>query len=168
MKDIRRKLSLLALNFLGILLLGFSSLALDFKNLSMFFLGLALALLILFFKNLKLQADVNLILDNAIFQKSLLRTQGGQGEKKQMLHQIVFSTFGLLLGDRVYKWGKSGKSYNKLKCVAIDDAFIKIQFTQGGEDLEMEIFHGFKDPKKIEQLSHQVFQETGIRVLLDQ
>jgi len=67
-----------------------------------------IVLLILLIKQKKLLKDAELIWDNPILMVPLAVVSTENGIERRVAEQTVFSVFGILIGNKIYKWGTDG------------------------------------------------------------
>ena len=119
---------------------------------------LPLVLLILQARRLR---EVRLISDNRILAvPSAVITRPESGETRK-LEETVVSTFGVLAGGRVYRWGCDGFRGTRLTAIEIDRS--RISLTLGGENqpLRIELPHGLSDRQTVLEICRKLQYETA-------
>lgn len=71
--------------------------------------------------------------------------------------------FGLLLGNKVYRWGCDGVYGVRLREVQIDKEHICLSFGADGEMLRVELLHGLADRQSAMEIAQKIWHETGVR-----
>lgn len=107
--------------------------------------------------------DARLIFDNRIFSvpAAVITTSCCANEK--MLEETVVSTFGLLLGNKVYKWGCDGVTGSRLNNIEIHRERIRLTFGSGDEVFRIELLHGMTDRQTIMEITQKLWHETGVQ-----
>lgn len=122
--------------------------------------------LVLFILQLRRLRDVRLISDNRILAvPSAVITRPESGETEE-LEETVVSTFGVLAGGRVYRWGCDGFRGTRLTAIAIDRS--RIFLTLGGENqpLRIELPHGLADKQTVLEICRKLQYETGVTAMV--
>lgn len=110
--------------------------------------------------------DARLVLDNRILTvPSAVITRPKSG-KTLKLEETVVSTFGVLAGGRVYRWGCDGFQGTRLTAIFIDRS--RIFLTLGGENqpLRIELPHGLADKQTVLEICRKLKYETGVTAML--
>lgn len=110
--------------------------------------------LIRFIKQYKLYCDAKLICDNCILSVPL--------------EQTIMSNFGLLIRNKVYKWGTDGVRGNRLTSIKLDSQYIYLTFGTKGDTLLLKILHGITDSQQITDLTEKLWYETGVQTEIHQ
>ena len=125
--------------------------------------GLTAAALILLYRQSRLLVAAMVIYDSRILTvPSSVVTSENQPEQKQAEETIV-STFGLLIGNKVYRWGCDGVYGVRLREVQIDKEHICLTFGAEGEMLRVRLLHGLTDGQSITEIAQKIWHETGVR-----
>ncbi len=125
--------------------------------------GLTAAALILLYRQSRLLVAAIVIYDSRILTVPLsVVTSENQPEQKQAEETIV-STFGLLLGNKVYRWGCDGVYGVRLRDVQIDKEHICLTFGADGEMLRVELLHGLSEIQSAMEIAQKIWHETGVR-----
>jgi len=74
----------------------------------------------------------------------------------------VVSTFGLLIGNKLYKWGYHGAVGIKLKTIEIDRERIYLTFGDGEDTLRVALLHGITNEQEVMDIKQKFWRETGI------
>lgn len=125
--------------------------------------GLTVAALILLYRQSRLLAAAMVIYDSRILTvPASVATSENQPEQKQA-EETILSTFGLLLGNKVYRWGCDGVYGIRLREVEIDKEHICLSFGADGETLRLELLHGLADRQGAMEITQKLWHETGVR-----
>jgi hypothetical protein len=128
--------------------------------------GLAAVALFLLYRQSRLLGAAMVIYDSRILTvPSSVVTSENQPNKKQAEETIV-STFGLLLGNKVYRWGCEGVYGVRLREVQIDKAHICLCFGTDGETLRVRLLHGLTDRQSVTEIAQKIWHETGVRAVI--
>ena len=119
--------------------------------------------LILLYRQSRLLISAIVIYDSRILTvPSYVVTSENQPERRQTEETIV-STFGLLLGNKVYRWGCDGVYGVRLREVQIDKEHICLSFGADGEMLRVELLHGLTDRQNVMEITEKIWHETRVR-----
>lgn len=111
----------------------------------------------------RLLHDASLICDNPILSvQSAMITRINCPDAK-VEEETVVSTFGLLLGCKVYKWGCDGVSGTRLSEIRLDRGRIWLTFGTRGEALCVQLLHGMTDKQNVIEIAQKLWHETGIQ-----
>ena len=100
-----------------------------------------------------------LIWDNPILAVTSAVVLGPEGAPEREVEETVVSTFGLLIGDRIYSWGHRGV---KLNAVEIDQRKVHVRFGSGAQMLHIELLHGLTDARQVAEVQQKLWRETGV------
>ncbi|MDD4296381.1 MAG: hypothetical protein PHC69_05415 [Ruminiclostridium sp.] len=105
--------------------------------------AISAASLLLMVKQSHLLYDATLIWDNRILAvpSTLIFTASRQG--KNCTEETVVSTFGLLIGSKIYQWDLDGVHSVRLNVVEIDKERMYITFGDAAQTMRVEMLHGF-------------------------
>ena len=129
--------------------------------------SLSIVLLIFLIKQSCLLNDARLICDNCIFTVSSAIVSKLNNEATIAVNEIVISTFGLLIGNKLYKWGYQGAYDVKLKAIEINREKIYIIFGDGVETLKVELLHGITSEEEVIEIKQKFWRETGLDALVN-
>lgn len=125
--------------------------------------GLTAVVLFLLYRQSRLLGTAMVIVDSQILTvPSSIVTSENQPEQKQAEETIV-STFGLLIGNKVYRWGCDGVYGVRLREVQIDKEHICLTFGAEGEMLRVELLHGLNEMQSAMEIAQKIWHETGVR-----
>jgi hypothetical protein len=119
----------------------------------------------LFIQNNRLSV-ATLIRDNSILSvpSAMLSTANGKG--KISVEETVVSTFGILVGSKIYKWGCDGVYGVRLKAIEIDRARIYLTFGDGAETMQVELLHGMGNEQEVMDVKQRLLRETGVTAMI--
>ncbi len=156
----KRLVGLLALSAGGVLLTLF--LALRGVSEGAVIVGAVGALLLfLSFKHWQTLSDARLICESSILSVPSAVIESSYDGKK-VTEETVVSTFGILVGGRVYKWGCDGVRGVKLSSVKIDRSHICLEFGSGSRNMCIKLPHGLADKQTVEGYKERLRYETGV------
>ncbi len=129
--------------------------------------GVSIVLLILLIRQGCLLYDANLILDNRIFAvPSAIITRSGEREGRETEETIV-STFGIMIGSMILKWGCDGVRGIRLSAIVIDQARIYLTFGDAAETMQVELLHGMTDKQVVMEVKQRLWRETGVTAVIN-
>ncbi len=137
--------------------------ALQFIEEAAFIFGcVSIVLLIFMIRQGRLLYDARLICDNCIFKVPSATVSVLNSEVKIAVDETVVSTFGLLIGNKLYKWGYHGAYGIKLKAIEIDRERIYLTFGDGEDTLRVALLHGITNEQEVMDIKQKFWRETGI------
>ena len=123
--------------------------------------GIASAVTLFFLlRQWKLLYDARLIADNRILTVPSATVTNGIGEI--VAEETVVSTFGILLGDEVFKWGSDGRGGVKLSSLEIDRLNVTLDFGNKGGNTRVKLLHGLSSESDVETFKQKILHETGV------
>ena len=128
--------------------------------------ALSTAALILLYRQSRLLGAAMVICDSRILTVPPSAVTAANGPNPKQAEDIV-STFGLLLGSRVYPWGCEGVYGVRLREVQIDSERICLSFGKKGDMLRVELLHGLTDDQSARKIAQKIWQETGVRAVVN-
>ena len=109
--------------------------------------------------------DAKLIADNPILEVRPIHIYPVGQKQSDSPQTIVISTFGLLVGERVYSWGcKPGGA--RLMAAEIDRRMFHLVFGDGKNGMQAHILHGLDDMQVVAEVSERLWHETGVRLVM--
>jgi hypothetical protein len=112
----------------------------------------------------RLLYDVTLIWDNRILAvPSALISMSGRQAKKDT-EETVVSTFGILIGRRIYRWGLDGMHGVRLNAVEIDKERMHLIFGDAAQTMRLELLHGMTQKQAVLDVVQKLLYETGVTV----
>ena len=129
--------------------------------------GLAdIAIFIFLYRQNRLFYEASLICNNQIFcvPSAIIVVENHSAE--MILNETVVSTFGLLLGSNVYKWGCDGVRGTRLKQVKLDKERIWLTFGTEDDTQCIELLHGITNKQSILETTEKLRHETGVTAII--
>lgn len=84
-------------------------------------------------------------------------------DSRKMKGETVVSTFGMLLGDKLYKWGCDGVHGTRLQEIRIDREQIWLTFGTPDKILRLKLLHGMTSKETISKMAQKLMYETGVQ-----
>ncbi len=125
--------------------------------------AISLISLLLLVRQSRLLYDATLIWDNRILAvpSALISMQGHQMKKDT--EETVVSTFGVLIGSRIYRWGLDGVHGVRLSAVQIDKERMYLTFGDKDQTMRVELLHGMTQKQAVLDAAQKLWHETGVR-----
>jgi hypothetical protein len=103
-----------------------------------------------------------LICDNRILAvpSALISTSDCQMKKSTV--ETIISTFGILIGNEIYRWGLNGVHGVLLHATQIDQKRIYLTFGDAARTIRVELLHGMTKKQEVLDISQKLLYETGI------
>ena len=163
MKSIRRRRNGYILLFIGSIGLAVW-LGVSFTlEAAIVFGSISLISLLLLVRQNRLLYDATLIWDNRILAvPSALISISGYPMKKDTEDTIV-STFGILIGSEIYRWGLDGVHGIRLRTAHIDQERIVLTFGDAAQIMQVELPHGMTQKQAVQDAAQKLLRETGVR-----
>lgn len=121
---------------------------------------------ILLVRQSRLLYDARLIWDNRILSvPSVLMSMPDCKIKKDTWDTVV-STFGILIGNEIFRWGLDGLHGAKLLTVQIDTKRMYLTFGTVTQTMEVELLHGITEKQELEDIVKKLFYETGVSAVI--
>ncbi|NLV51517.1 MAG: hypothetical protein GXY20_12595 [Clostridiales bacterium] len=162
MKLIRRRRNAYALSLAaGICLAAWLGMA--FMSEAVFVFGaISLISLVLLVRQSRLLYDATLIWDNRILAvpSALISTEGSL--RQADTEETVVSTFGMLIGSRIYRWGLDGVHGARLRAVQIDQERMALTFGDKDQTMRVELLHGMTQKQAVLDAAQKLWHETGV------
>ncbi|HPD89260.1 MAG TPA: hypothetical protein PLU75_07315 [Oscillospiraceae bacterium] len=119
-------------------------------------------LLVLLILQMRRLHDADLIRNNCILAvpSAVISLPGGCEQTTP--EETVVSTFGVLIGSRIYKWGCDGVQGVRLRSIRIDRERMYLCFGDGDKAARIELLHGIPDLKTVMEVKQKLKHETGI------
>jgi hypothetical protein len=118
--------------------------------------------LILLVRQTRLLYDAALIWDNRILAvPAALISMPGRLIKKDT-EETVVSTFGILIGSKIYRWGLDGVHGVRLHAAYIDREWMYLTFGDAAQTMRVELLHGMNQKQAVLDAAQKLFRETGV------
>ena len=124
--------------------------------------AISLISLLLLVRQSRLLYDATLIWDNRILAvPSALISMPGRQMKKDT-EETVVSTFGILIGSEIYRWGLDGVHGVRLSVVQIDKERMYLTFGDRDQTMRVELLHGMLHKQTVVEAAQKLLHETGV------
>lgn len=120
----------------------------------------------LYIENSRLN-DIKLIYENSILTVPLALMYVDGGKSPIILEEAVVSTFGLLLGNRIYKWDYDGLQGIRLNTVEIDRTKFYITFGNSAKTIRLEFLHGITNKQVVLEVKDKLWHENGVTAIIN-
>lgn len=125
--------------------------------------AISLISLLLLVRQSRLLYDATLIWDNRILAvPSALISMPGRQMKKNT-EETVVSTFGILIGSEIYRWGLDGVHGVRLHTAHIDQERMYLTFGDAAQTMRVELLHGMTQKQELLDAAQKLWHETGVR-----
>jgi len=120
--------------------------------------------LMLLVRQSRLLYDATLIWDNRILAvpSALIFMPGC--EMKKDTEETVVSTFGILIGSKIYRWGLDGVHGVRLRSAHIDQERMCLTFGDAAQTMRVELLHGMTKKQTVLEAAQKMLHETGVTV----
>jgi len=124
--------------------------------------AISVASLLFLVRQSRLLYDATLIWDNRILvvPSALISMAGGQG--KNDTEETVVSTFGILIGSKIYRWGLDGVHGVRLNAARIDKERMYLIFGDADQTMRVELLHGMTEQQAVLDVAQKLLYETGV------
>lgn len=153
MKLIRKQRNCYALVFVVSICLTVWFGAKSMVEASFAFGAISVASLIFLVRQSRLLYDAILIWDNRIFAvpSAFISTA-----------ETVVSTFGILIGSKIYRWGCDGVHGVRLNAIEIDRERMYLTFGDAAQTMRVEVLHGLTQQQAVLDVTQKLWYETGV------
>jgi hypothetical protein len=166
MKVIRkRRDSYVVLLIIGVILVAWFTVRFLPKT-AFVFGSTSIAFFMLLIRQSRLLFDAGLIRDNPILSVTSAVVYTTNGQEKKDVQESIVSTFGILIGSRIYKWNSNGMHGVRLSMIEIDRARIYLTFGDGAETMRVELLHGITDEQAVMDVKQKLWRETGVTAVI--
>ena len=86
----------------------------------------------------------------------------GRQMKKDTVETVV-STFGILIGSEIYRWGLDGVHGVRLHTAHIDQERMYLTFGDAAHTMRVELLHGITQKQALLDAAQKLFHETGVK-----
>ena len=125
--------------------------------------SISLISLLLLVRQSRLLYDATLIWDNRILAvPSALISMPGRQMKKDT-EETVVSTFGILIGSEIYRWGLDGVHGVRRHTAHIDQERMYLTFGDAAQTMRVELLHGMTQKQAVLDAAQKLLRETGVR-----
>ena len=125
--------------------------------------AISLIFLLLLLRQSRLIYDATLIWDNRILSvpSALISTEGSL--RQAYTEETVISTFGILIGSEIYRWGLDGVHGVRLSSVQIDKERMYLTFGDKDQTMRVELLHGMLHKQTVVEAAQNLWHETGVQ-----
>jgi len=124
--------------------------------------AMSLAFILFLVRQSRLLNDATLIWDNRIHAVSSAHISIADNQVEKSTGQIVISTFGMLIGSKIYRWGLDGVHGTRLNAVEIDKEHMYLTFGDADQTMKMELLHGMTQRHAVLETAQKLWHETGV------
>lgn len=163
MKSIKKRRNMYAAIFVGAMSLTILFAVLQETEAAIASTVCIAVVLLFLYKQIRLLYVASVIVDSRILTvpSSIVTTEKRPNPKRA--EETIVSTFGLLLGNKVYRWGCEGVYGVRLQKVRIDKEHICLSFGDDGEMQRVELLHGLTDKQSVTEITQKLWHETGVQ-----
>ncbi len=104
-----------------------------------------------------------LICDTKILTVASSVVSSEKAESQKTVEETIVAAFGLLLGDKVYRWGCEGISGVRLREVSIDKSHMCLTFGAAEDRMSVKMLHGITDKHEMTEITKKLKYETGVQ-----
>jgi len=124
--------------------------------------SISLISLVLLVRQSRLLYDATLIWDNRILAvpSALISTEGSL--RQADTEETVVSTFGILIGSEIYRWGLDGVHGVRLHTAQIDQERMYLTFGDAAQTMRVELLHGMTQKQAVLDAAQKLLHETGV------
>ncbi len=162
MKIIRKRRNCFALLFVVSICLAVYCGAIFTVETAIFFGIISIVFFILLVRQSCLLYYAALILDNRILSVSSAFIFTQSTKVKNYTEEIVVSTFGILAGSKIYRWGIDGVHGVRLITARIDRARMQLIFGCADQNMQVELLHGMTEQQDVLNVAKRLRDETGV------
>ena len=125
--------------------------------------AISLISLLLLLRQSRLLYDATLIWDNRILAvpSALISTEGSL--RQADTEETVVSTFGILIGSEIYRWGLDGVHGVRLHTAHIDQERMYLTFGDAAQTMRVELLHGMLHKQTVVEAAQKLWHETGVQ-----
>ena len=84
-------------------------------------------------------------------------------QMKKDTEETVVSTFGILTGREIYRWGIDGIHGVRLHTVHIDQERMCLTFGDTAQTMRIELLHGLTQKQEVMDTAQKLLHETGVQ-----
>lgn len=146
-------------NFCFAMLLSFV-----YKEEMVFLFGtISLISLLFLVRQNRLFYDASLIWENRILVVPSIAPNLSGRQIQKDTEETVVSTFGILLGKQIYRWGLDGIHGIRLQTTLIDKEGIYLTFGDAAQIMRLEMLHGMSQKQEVIITAQKLLYETGVQ-----
>jgi hypothetical protein len=167
MKSIRKRCNGYVLLFVASICLAvWSGMAFSLEA-ALAFGAISLISLLLLLRQSRLLYDATLIWDNRILAVPSALISMPSRQMKKDTGETVVSTFGILIGSDIYRWGLDGVHGVRLSAVQIDKERMYLTFGDKDQTMRVELLHGMAQKQAVLDAAQKLLRETGVTAVVN-
>ncbi len=120
--------------------------------------------LLLLLREIRCLYDATLIWDNRIIVVSSSLVSIPSRQIKKDIEETVVSTFGILMGSEIYRWGLDGIYGVRLHTAHINQERMYLTFGDAAQTMKVELLHGMTGKQAVLDAAQKLLHETGVMV----
>ena len=120
--------------------------------------------LLLLVRQTRLLYDATLIWDNRIIVVPFAYISIPSSQIKKDIEETVVSTFGILMGSEIYRWGLDGIYGVRLHTAHINQERMYLTFGDTAQTMKVELLHGMTEKQAVLDTAQKLLHETGVTV----
>ena len=124
--------------------------------------AISLISLLLLVRQSRLLYDATLIWDNRILAVPSALISMPSRQMKKDTEETVVSTFGILIGSEIYRWGLDGVHGVRLHTAHIDQERMYLTFGDAAQTMRVELLHGMTQKQALLDATQKLLHETGV------
>ena len=125
--------------------------------------AISLISLVLLVRQSRLLYDATLIWDNRILAVPSALISMPSRQMKKDTEETVVSTFGILIGSEIYRWGLDGVHGVRLHTAHIDQERMYLTFGDAAQTMRVELLHGMLHKQTVVEATQKLWHETGVQ-----
>ena len=125
--------------------------------------AISLISLLLLVRQSRLLYDATLIWDNRILAVPSALISMPSRQMKKDTGETEVSTFGILIGSEIYRWGLDGVHGVRLSAVQIDKERMYLTFGDAAQTMQVELLHGMLHKQMVVEAAQKLWHETGVQ-----
>lgn len=124
--------------------------------------AISLISLLLLVRQSRLLNDATLIWDNRILAVPSALISIPDRQMKKDTEETVVSTFGILIGSEIYRWGLDGVHGVRLNTAHVDQERMYLTFGDAAQTMRVELLHGMTQKQAVLDAAQKLLHETGV------
>ncbi|MGI6730369.1 MAG: hypothetical protein ACOX5F_00515 [Anaerovoracaceae bacterium] len=124
--------------------------------------AISLISLLLLVRQSRLLNDATLIWDNRILAVPSALISIPDRQMKKDTEETVVSTFGILIGSEIYRWGLDGVHGVRLHTAHVDQERMYLTFGDAAQTMRVELLHGMTQKQALLDAAQKLLHETGV------
>ena len=124
--------------------------------------AISLISLLLLVRQSRLLYDATLIWDNRILAVPSALISMPDRQMKKDIEETVVSTFGILIGSEIYRWGLDGVHGVRLHTAHVDQERMYLTFGDAAQTMRVDLLHGMTQKQAVLDAAQKLLRETGV------